>query len=59
VLAELTFLPGGPPQEFGFDHGSDTDTAYRYELTYHYENGLSKTKDWTETRATDLAIGSD
>jgi hypothetical protein len=57
VLAELTFPTGGPPQEFGFDHTSDTDTGYRYKLTYRYKNGLNKTKDWTETRATDLAIG--
>jgi hypothetical protein len=57
VLAELTFTAGSPPQEFGFDHASDTDTGFRYRLTYRYQNGLTKTKDWTETRATELAIG--
>jgi hypothetical protein len=57
ALAVLTFIPGGPPQEFGFDHSSDTDVDYRYRLVWRYANGLSKKKDWTPTRTTDLTVG--
>jgi hypothetical protein len=56
-LAELTFLPGGPPQTFGLDHADDP--SYRYRLTYHHTNGMNKTRPWTQTRATDLAVGLD
>jgi hypothetical protein len=56
-LAELTFLPGGPPQTFGLDHTDDP--SYRYRLTYHHTNGMNKTRGWTQTRATDVAVGLD
>jgi hypothetical protein len=55
VLAELTFLPGGPPQEFGIDHTSDA-AAYRYKVLWRYSNGMSKARDWTESRTPDLTI---
>lgn len=56
VVAELTFRPGDPPQEFGFDHTSDADAAYRYALVYHHTNGLRRTRDPLESRAADLVV---
>ena len=56
VLAELTFVPGGPPQEFGIDHTDDI-ASYRYSVTWHYTNGMSRTKDLTEAQSADLTVG--
>lgn len=58
-IADLTFTPGGLPQEFLFDHAGDTDVAYRYQVATHLNNGMDRTADWVTTSAVDLAVTTD
>jgi hypothetical protein len=55
-LGELTFTPGGPPQEIGFD---GENPAYRYQAVVNYTNGRIRTTDWTSSQVTSLALTLD
>ncbi|MET8161530.1 hypothetical protein ABZT47_34670 [Sphaerisporangium sp. NPDC005289] len=55
-LGELTFTPGGPPQELHFDAA---DPAYRYQALVRYTNGRVRTVDWSGSRSTVLALTFD
>ncbi|RCG29806.1 hypothetical protein DQ384_19770 [Sphaerisporangium album] len=55
-LGELTFTPGGPPQELHFD---GADPGYRYKTVVRYANGRIRATDWTGSRAPALALTFD
>lgn len=52
---EFVFENGSSLAEFEYDYVDPARMRYEYKASFLFENGLSKTGNWTATAATDLA----
>lgn len=56
-FSELVILQSREEQgSFEFDYADDQKFAYEYRVTYWYSNGMSRSTDWSTSKANDLLI---